>query len=187
MNPSHPLHDFIDELLGEGRARVAGPLHQLPPSDGDRRATVERLRQQDRWRRLEAAGDAPAFDQAAAIWGAMTFAWTAAMLVDRAEVQDHPPAWIPDAPHADSPSAHWSVDLVHVLAADLWRRSLAIDPADGVHRIWTDWIRPWPLSVAGIALAEDVVLMNPQAESVVNDHPTLLRLKQERTGLVVQS
>ena len=178
----NPLATFIDELLGEGRATVASPLHRDASSDVDRIATIDRLREQDHWRRLEAIGSAPAFNEAAGTWAAVTFAWTAAMLVDRGEVRDQPPNWIPPAPDVGDPSAHWSVDLVHVLAADLWRRSAKIDDQDAAHRIWTGWIRRWPLSIAGTDLAGQTDGPNPLADRVVDQHVTLAALKRERAG-----
>lgn len=157
-----PLHDFVEQLLQEGRAITRGQLHQRPSQAADREATAESLRRHE----TDAANDAPyttpLHNVEASVWSAQAFAWAAGILIDRGESEVKIPNWLDETrPLGLDPSEHWSVDLVFRLMPDLVRRSEKIAKGDPFNDELSQLLAPWPLACVGTSIE------NPRASICV--------------------
>lgn len=150
--PVISLAEFLIDLFEVGRVRVPSPAHQPLCDD----AANDVLRRFDATARRAAPGEPPAFDLAAAQWGAQVLFRACQFLVDRAAPMEYVQADfqtrlrpVPTVPPLTK-SVVWSVDLtlqklpdLHVLA-----RGLPVDDplVVGVSRLAADW----PLSSVGV-------------------------------------
>lgn len=100
--------------------------------------------------RLDLPGQAPAFDRAAAAWGAMVVCRFCQLLAYRDIGAKEADSLVPTDGPAMNPTVAYSVDLTMRFAPDVVRLARAVNPADPLIEKIVATASRWPLSSVGI-------------------------------------
>ncbi len=164
--------EFLRTLLTDGRV----VLRHRPAVEAAERAEA-RVLLADAYDdyRLDVAGPPLPFDAATAL-GTAGRLWLACwFLLRRAEPPEAAERALAPPPPPKSAAQHLSADLVLRFLPQLHRRARALDPADGLTRRLTEWLRDWPLSGVLSDVGE-----GPRTAPEFDGHPGLLLLYAER-------
>jgi hypothetical protein len=166
------LATFLVSLFDDGRVRAAAPARL---SEEELRAAEAELARFEADFRQEFPGPAPAYDPRAALWGATMFYRAAQFVVYRdVDAPTMAEALSAPGPAANSPAAHYSVDLTFRFLPDLFRLAQSAAGNDPLLAHLVRWRNEWPLSSVGMA---DVA---PRNLDPVANHAELLTLYVDR-------
>jgi hypothetical protein len=164
------LEDFIGALMENGEVTVAPEINT--DLDGD---VTEALRKLDRMARLEAHGEAPPLDIAAATWAARMLYRSCQLIVNRSVDEKTAQHLLePRCPSSRGPATDYSADLLFRFLPDLCKLAKGLAPGDPVTTLLLGLAREWPLSSVGITGVDDVKI-----ESFIR-HPCLHQLYVDR-------
>jgi len=187
------MQSFFQDLFDNGRVTVRS--HE-PPSEEDFSAAVTEVLQFERQYRLELPAIPPSVSVDAVRWSTSMFYRASQLLVfrdiDATQIdQDLSTA----CPIADTPSAHYSVDLTFRFIPDLLKQARHVSGDDPLLRWLTKWANAWPLSSVGIpdmeslnidAIAEDQCLLKLYGDRIIEQND-LSRLSDDRVNNAVRA
>ena len=166
------LDSFLASLFDDGRVRAAAPG---PLSAEEVRAAEGVLARAEQDFRIEFPGEAPAFDPLAGLWGATMFYRAAQFCVYRnVDAGIISEALSASCPSANTPSAHYSVDLVFRFLPDLAKLAKSASEHDPLLDHLRKLGAQWPLPSVGMANVE------PANIDTIANHPGLLALYVDR-------
>ena len=139
-------------------------------------AVQEQIRRADQLARLDAPGQAPELDLAAAQWALSLLAWSVSLLVDRANVDTHLPLELTSSePAGDLACHHWSVDLAFRYLGEVLLRAKSAASEDALVTELVNICSRWPLSIVGTH-----VPWNAERAQVLMEQPSLRRILLDR-------
>lgn len=170
---------FLTSLRDSGRVRVAPPREVTAE---ERAEALEVLRRWDGDARAEAAGEAPALSEDAALWGAVTlYRATQALVFREIPAEAVKAALAAPCPVAASSEAAWSADLALRTLPDLVSLASGVSEDDPLVEGLRAIARAWPLSGVGVRGAGPGPDEPPLATlEPVLAHPALLRAYVDR-------
>lgn len=148
------LAEFFRALVETGRAPVVrGPVDWEEETKG----VVEVVRELDRARRLEMAGDAPALRPAVAAWAVgVLYSACHALAYRDVEAEDVVRSVGRESPEAASPAVCYSADLALAYLPDVVALARGLAEGDPLVDALMKVCRQWPLSSVGVAGMGDV-------------------------------
>lgn len=152
---THYFSKMIQHLWQEEEVMLYGNLLEI--SDEDVQEVITFLKEQYRIEALDYPHQAPAFDEAAALWGAKTIYLAAQLLLYRnTEIEDLPALFPPL--ELTNPSAVLSVDLCLRFLPELIKELSVIDVEDPLIPLLVKLLETWHYS--GINYELDVETLN---------------------------
>lgn len=164
--PHSPGSRFLDAiylLRTEESLTLHNGLHQADTNEDS--IVMEFLQEEFEREQLEYPASPPAFDAAAALWGARTCYFAAQLLLFRKHAPEEISSLLPPYEGGITPAAMLSADLCLRFVPAIVHKAAAIDPNDPLVPLLVKHLETWHYS--GLLLKQPPV--NPDLETVTAD------------------